>query len=97
MAHASSVLCRHPWRHVFPRITSKPPSASDQPISHREQIHNIRPKAAILSGSLTFAHPAPSPQVIENKNTIEMNEIREAKIKENTLRTWHIMTFPDIL
>jgi len=66
-------------------------------MSHRKQIHNIRPKAAILLGSLTFARPATSPQVIENKNTIGMNEIREAKTKENALKTWHIMTFPDIL
>jgi hypothetical protein len=79
VTHASNVPCRHPRRHVFARITSKPPSASDQPMSHRKQKHNIRPKAAILSGSLTFAHPASSPQVIENKNTIGMSDLREAQ------------------
>jgi hypothetical protein len=94
---AFSVECRHRWPNVFPRITSKPLSASGQPNCHGKQIRNIRPKAAILSGSRTLSRPASSPQVIENKNTIEMNEIREAKTKENVLQTWHIMTFPDIL
>jgi hypothetical protein len=70
---------------------------SDQPISHRKQKDNIRPKAAILSGNQTLARPASSPQVVENKNTIGMNELREAKTKEKGLNTWHIMTFPDIL
>jgi hypothetical protein len=33
-------------------------------------------KAVVLSWSLTRAHPAYSPQVIENKNTTGMNETR---------------------
>jgi len=47
-------------------------------ISRRKQKLNIRLKTAILSGSLTLARLASSPQVIE-KNTIGMNEIREAQ------------------
>ena len=36
-------------------------------------------QAAILSPALTLARPTLSSQVIENKNTIGMNETREAQ------------------
>jgi len=67
------------WRHAFTGLSSKPLSVPDQPIRHRKQIHNNPRKPAILSASLTLSRLASSPQVIENKNTIEMSESRGSK------------------
>ena len=43
-------------------------------MSHRKQMHKILGKEAILSRSLALARAGSAPQVIENKNTIEMNK-----------------------
>jgi hypothetical protein len=51
VAHHSSVPCRHPSRHVFPRITSKPPSATDQPIRHRKQIQKPHENQPFCQGA----------------------------------------------
>jgi len=48
--------------------------AAGEPTRQRRQIHDIERKPGILSGCPTPARPASSPQVIENKNTIRMNE-----------------------
>ena len=68
--------------------------ASDQPTRHRKQIHKTPRQSSILSPTPALARPASSSQVIENKNTIEMNETRgvqnRAKHPEN-------MAYHDIL
>jgi hypothetical protein len=61
------------WHHLKTPVSIR--SADQSPQTNTQ---NPR-KAAILSGSMTLADPASSPQVIENKNIAGMNEITEAR------------------
>jgi hypothetical protein len=54
-------------------------TAASEPTRPPCQIHEIEQKPGILSGCRTPARPAAATQVIENKNTIGMNEIRDAQ------------------
>ena len=66
----ATCLCPHQLETPV-AIRSANPSLQTKTQEHR--------KTAIVSASWTLAHPAPSPQVIENKNTTGMNETREAQ------------------
>jgi len=43
--------CRHPWRHVFARTTSKPLPPPGQPIRQRQKAHEIPRTTPILTGA----------------------------------------------
>jgi hypothetical protein len=72
---------------------NKDSRAASEPTRQRRQIHEIERKPGILSGCLTPARPAAVPQVIENKNTTGINEIRET---QNQRKCPHNMAYHDI-